>query len=195
MKTFLKSVKTIVFDTVVGGLIFLIPLFVVLAVGQKIKTFSENLGSNIAKWLGLDYLSNVFSSSAFSIAIVLLICFLFGLLARTTMAKWLRKWFEAGLKRFIPTYEYYQTLIEQKLKLSSKPPRPVLLVRSSGGWRPGIVIEEYPNGEKVLFLPLSPKTSDGEVVLVKSEETRESGLNENTLNAVLLKQGQGLMPR
>jgi hypothetical protein len=35
------------------------------------------------------------------------------------------------------------------------------------GWlATGHLVEEYPNGEKVVFVPLSPKTTDREVYLV-----------------------------
>jgi hypothetical protein len=91
-------------------------------------------------------------------------------------------------------YDYYKTLLEQKLELTEKPARPAVLLRlPGGGWQPGIVVEEYANGETVVFVPLSPKTTDGTVYLVGPEDLRPSSLNEKTLNAVLLKQGKGLV--
>lgn len=64
-----------------------------------------------------------------------------------------------------------------------------------GGWQPGIVVEEYASGEKVVFVPLSPKTTDGTVFLVKPEDVRPCSLNEDALKDVLLDQGKGLIPQ
>ena len=78
--------------------------------------------------------------------------------------------------------------------MTDKPVRPAVLVRRTGGWQPGIQVEEYANGEKVVFIPLSPRTTDGKVYLVSPEDIRPFALNERTLNKVLQRQGKGLVP-
>jgi len=188
----MKAFKQFVRNTFVGGLFFLIPLFVLITVAKKIWEFFQDLGANLAKTLGFDELVDVASTSIFSAFLVLLVCFLFGLIAKWSLAGRIRYWVEDGLQRVFPHYDYYRSLVERRLNLRSEVPRPTVLVRRPGGWRPGILVEEKPNGEKVVFLPLSPKTTDGEVFLVAPEDLRDSELNENELNSILLKQGQGL---
>lgn len=188
----MKSFKKFIRNTFIGGLFFLIPLFVLITVAKKIWEFFQDLGTNLFKALGYDELVDVASSSIFSAVMVLLVCFLFGLIAKWSLAGRVRYWAEDGLQRVFPHYDYYRSLVEKKLNLRSKVPRPTVLVRRPGGWRPGILVEEKPSGEKVVFLPLSPKTTDGEVFLVAPEDVRDSELNENELNSILLKQGEGL---
>lgn len=190
----MKEIQKFISHTVLGGLVFLIPLFVLLMVVQKLWGFFQNLGGNLAKMLGVAQLAGVASASIVSAVLILLVCFLCGLLARWSIAGSVRYWLESNLKRLFPLYDYYKTLVEQKLELTEKPARPAVLLRRPGGWQPGILVEEYANGEKVVFVPLSPKTTDGEVYLVGPEDIRPSTLNEKTLNAVLLKQGKGLVP-
>jgi uncharacterized membrane protein len=162
--------------------------------GKKLWEFFQNLGGNLAKMLGVPFFSGVASTSIAAAVLILLVCFLGGLLAQWSIAGSVRTWFELTLQRFFPLYDYYKTLVEQKLELTAQPVRPAVLLRRPGGWQPGIVVEEYTNGETVVFVPLSPKTTDGVVYLARSEDLRPSSLNEKTLNAVLLKQGKGLVP-
>jgi hypothetical protein len=151
------------------------------------------LGGNLARMLGFDQLAGVASASILSALVILLVCFLFGLLARWSAAGIVRHWLESSLKRIFPLTTTTRPLLS-KLELTDKPARPAVLLRRPGGWQPGILVEEYANGEKVVFVPLSPKTTDGDVYLAGPEDVRPSTLNENTLNVVLLKQGKGLVP-
>lgn len=189
----MKALRTFIADTVLGGVVFLVPLFVMLMMGKKLWEFFQNFGGNMTKMLGVPFLAGVGSTSIMTVGLILLVCFLGGLLAKWSIAGSVRTWFESTLHR-LPLYDYYKTLVEQKLELTEKPARPAVLLRLPGGWQPGIVVEEYANGETVVFVPLSPKTTDGAVYLVRTEDLRPSSLNEKTLNAVLLKQGKGLVP-
>ncbi len=190
MKTLGKFVR----NTFIGGLFFLIPLFVLITVAKKIWEFFQDLGANLFKALGYEELVDVAGTSILTAVMVLLVCFLFGLIARWSLAGRVRYWVEDGLQRVFPHYDYYRALVEKKLNLQEEEqPRATVLVRRPGGWRPGILVEEKPSGEKVVFFPLSPKTTDGEVFLVAQEDVRDSELNENELNSMLLKQGEGLI--
>jgi uncharacterized membrane protein len=189
----MKALRTFIADTVLGGVVFLVPLFVLLMMGKKLWEFFQNLGGNLTKMLGVPFLAGVGSRSIVAAVLILLVCFLGGLLTKWSIAGSVRTWFESTLHR-LPLYDYYKTLVEQKLELTEKPARPAVLLRLLGGWQPGIVVEEYANGETVVFVPLSPKTTDGTVYLVGPKDLRPSSLNEKTLNAVLLKQGKGLVP-
>jgi uncharacterized membrane protein len=189
----MKEIQRFVFDTFNGGFFFLIPLFVLLMVVQKVWEFFQDLGGNLARMLGFDQLAGVASASILSALVILLVCFLFGLLARWSAAGIVRHWLESSLKRIFPLTTTTIPLLS-KLELTDKPARPAVLLRRPGGWQPGILVEEYANGEKVVFVPLSPKTTDGDVYLAGPEDVRPSTLNENTLNVVLLKQGKGLVP-
>ena len=189
----MKYIMRFVRNTFVGGMFFLIPLFVLITILKKIWEFFQDFGTNLFKALGYDELVDYASSSILSAFILLFICFMFGLIANWSLASRFRNWVHDGLQRVLPHYDYYRSLVEKKLNLQKKgQARATVLVRFPGGWRPGILVEEKPGGEKVVFFPLSPKTTDGEVLLVAPEDVRDSTLNENELNAVLLNQGKGL---
>ncbi len=191
----MNAMKTFLRDTIIGGLFFLTPFLALLMVGQRIWAVSHDLSGNVAKWLGLGQMLNLAGASVLSAVTILLTCFLFGLLARWSLAGRLRSRFESGLKNVFPPYEYYKAIVEQKLSVTEAPVRPVVLVRRPGGWRPGILVEQCSSGERVVFFPFSPRTTDGEVYLVSPEDIRSSTLDERSLQGTLLKQGKGLAQR
>src|SRR5215475_10685444 len=135
----MMALRQYIHNTIIGGVFFLIPLFVLLMVAQKVWAFFRDLGGNLAKTMGYEQVAGVASESILSAFLILLVCFLFGLLAKWSMAAGMRNWFESSLKRIFPFYDYYKTLIEQKLDPKEKPARPAVLVRRPGGWQPGIL--------------------------------------------------------
>lgn len=185
MKEFIK-------DTIIGGIFFLIPLFVIIAILKKVWDFFDNFGSNIANFLGIGFLESKVGGSILAGVLVLSICFLFGLLAKWTFAGNLRNRLENYLQRVFPFYDYYRSLIEQKLESENQDPRKSVFVKTAEGLKPGILIDERKNGDKVVFIPFSPKTTDGEVLIVKSENCEFLDYDEEKLNLILLKQGKGL---
>lgn len=191
----MKTLRRFLEHTIIGGMFFLLPFVVLLMVGQKIWAVFHDLGGNFAEWLGFGHLLNASSESALSAFGIVLTCFLFGLLARWSLASNVRNRFESSLRNALPPYEYHKAIVEQKLALNDKPPRPTVLVRRPGGWQPGILVEEFASGERVVFFPFSPKTTDGEVYLVSPEDVRPSTMDERTLNKILRKQGKGLVPQ
>jgi hypothetical protein len=111
------------------------------------------------------------------------------------MASLFRQQIESTLQRFIPHYDYYRAIVEQRLNLNKAdtPSRPTVLVRQMGGWQPGVLVETHPSGEQVVFLPGSPKTTDGTVLVVGPDDVRFLDKPESVLNEVLLKNGAGLL--
>ncbi len=188
----MKTLAQYIRNTVLVGLLFLVPLFVLLFVAQKVWALFHQAGRALVETLDLGPAAAAGGLIA-AVILILLICFLFGLIAKWSIAAAIRHWFESGLKRIFPLYDYYRTLIEQNLDPANKALRPAVLVRRAGGWQPGIVVETYASGEMVVFVPHSPRTTDGEVYLVGPDDVRSLALNEETLNVVLLRQGKGLI--
>lgn len=191
----MKKLRTFLRDTAIGGLLFLVPIFVLIEISRRIWDFFVGLEKNLVTALGFEELSGLASTSILTALLVLFTCVGFGMLARWSLAKQARNWIDSRLDRVFPFYDYYRTLVQQKIKPTDEPARPTVLVQRPGGWQPGIVVEEYASGEKVVFVPVSPKTTDGTVLLVKPENVRPSALDEDDLKSVLLDQGKGLLPK
>jgi uncharacterized membrane protein len=191
----MQAIRNFINNTLFGGVFFLLPLLVLLYVAKEAWTFFQKLGDILTKYLGIETLAGMASKSIMAVVLILMLCFFSGLLARWSIASLFRQQIESTLQRFIPHYDYYRAIVEQKLKLTAQevPSRPTVLVRQLGGWQPGVLVDTYPSGEQVVFLPGSPKTTDGTVLVVGSDDIRQLDMPESALYDVLLKNGAGLL--
>lgn len=181
--------RKIIYNTIIGGIFFLIPIFVIITIGAKLLAFFKNLGPNIIKFIGLEQYVGLSGSSLFATLLILMVCFLFGMLAKWSTASIFRNWFESKLIKLIPNYDYYRSRFEQSLEVKKQVPRPVVLVKNNSGWRLGIITSNISDDTVCVFIPFAPKTSDGEVLITHIKNIKPSGIDEKKLNEVLLKIG------
>lgn len=183
--------KKIIYNTIIGGVFFLIPLFVLLKIFGVLINFFKNLGPNIAKFFGFEGVDKYVGSSLAAVLAILFICFLFGMLAKWSMASRIRNWFDEKLTNVFPLYSYYRAIIEQGLSLKNKESRPVVLVEVGSVWRPGIVTAHLADGKACVFMPMVPKITDGELLIVDSNRLVPILIEEKKLNELLLLMGAG----
>ena len=79
----MKFLKT----TIVGGLLFLVPVVAVVVIIGKALSFMEAVAEPVARFLPIDSLGGVAIVNVVAAVIVLLVSFLAGLLARTKPAR------------------------------------------------------------------------------------------------------------
>jgi uncharacterized membrane protein len=191
----MKAFKTFFANTVIGGIFFLMPLFVIVYVVKKTYTALEGTSEKIVGFIGFQKIAGISVGPFVTVALFVLICFAFGLLARLSFAGRMRDWTENSIKSVYPAYDYYKATLEHEIKSRREgtPAKPAVLVRQPVGWQPGVLIQEYATGEKVVFLPLSPKTTDGTVLVVSAEDIQLLNKTDKELNEALLEHGEGLL--
>src|SRR5262245_43620433 len=134
--------KEYIKETVLGGLFFLIPLFVIFAILAKIWNKFHGIGEKLAKILGLGEIAGRVGGPIITTLLILLVCFLFGLMAKVAFATRVRDRLESYLQSIFPFYDYYRTMFESKLKNHDAPARKAVLITTPIGKKPGILIEE-----------------------------------------------------
>jgi len=67
------------------------------------------------------------------------------------------------------------------------------LIRWQEYWRPAYIVEQDKDGNCVVFVPDTPETNKGDVLLAKKEQIRVvSSITANQLDESLKKRGRGL---
>ena len=87
MKSFSQFIKT----TILGGLIFLVPLFVVTIVLAKAHEFMAKIAEPFSALIPLDTIGGVAIANILAILAILLCCLIVGMLAKGDTAKRLLK--------------------------------------------------------------------------------------------------------
>ena len=104
---------------------------------------------------------------------------------------------ERGLSKYIPGYDTYKNMAEEKLQNKVKElPYTSALIRQQDYWQPAYIVEQDNEGNYVIFLPDIPDTNTGRILLAKKEQVQVvSAITANQLDSFLKKTGKGLLER
>ena len=188
MKKFINLFK----DTVTGGLFFLVPMFVLIFLVNKIWAKITGAAKSLAALFGIEKAMDGGVGAIVTIGIILLICFISGVLLRVALLSRLRNKLDAFLEKKIPGYDFYKSTMEQKIKKDNAPSRPVVLLTIDGVSQPGVDIEEMADGRKVVFVSSHPASTNGNVYVVDSAAVVELSTTELEMNKILKSRGEGL---
>jgi uncharacterized membrane protein len=165
IKSFLKA-------TVVGGVMFLVPVVLLLIVFGKGMQFAGKIAVPLAKWLPISHLGGVAVATLLAAAILLLLALLAGFAARTGPGRRITHWFEESLLGGMPQYRMVKSLAEGLTQIESGAGMKPVLVRGDEGWMLGYQVEELPGDWRVVFLPASPTPMSGNVLYVEGDRVQ-----------------------
>ena len=186
MRQSLKPLTT----TLIGGVVFLLPLIVVLYVlGQGLALAAHAVQPLVALLPDKSVGGITFASMA-ALALLLLLCFGAGLLARAATGRAFSERFEARLQTVYPRYSVIKAM-SQGLHgaLGQKVLKPALATFDDNQLI-GFDMERLDDGRVVLYVPGAPDAWSGSVLLVAPERVQPLDIDSGDLAKAL--QGLGL---
>ena len=160
----MKFIKT----TVIGGILFLIPMVVVVVVANKAYDLMLAVAKPIAKFLPIDTIAGVAIVNVIAVVIVVALCFLFGLLAQTGPAQRVVQRVDAFLLNLIPGYAMVRGVAANLSPEQEKAMRPVS-VRYSDRLRLGIEVERDDRGLVTVYMPGAPSPWTGRIEIFEAD--------------------------
>jgi uncharacterized membrane protein len=177
MKGMVDALKSIV----IGGVLFLIPVAVAVMVIAQVVEVLELVAEPMAEFLPTDTVLGFGLAQVIAVALLLLVCLIAGLVARSAIGQLVGGKVEGILLAGIPGYAVIKGLVEQMLKSQEQAAQfKPILVPVRGGFRPAFEVERLPSGEVVVFHPSSPNVWSGFVSYVEPGHIRplELGVGE-----------------
>ena len=168
MKNFLKT-------TIVGGVLFLLPVAMVLLILGYALRLAAKVAQPISDKLGLDQLSDFSGIGAVTVVAVLVlivVSFAAGIVARTDLGERISRWFENSLLGGLPQYQLLKSMAEGLAQVENSSLKPAL-VSIEDGWQVGYLLETLENGWVAVFLPQAPTPMSGNVMYLPAERVRE----------------------
>ena len=166
MRNLLRFLRT----TVVGGLLFLVPLVVLGAIVERALRIAHRVSDPLANRLFPDARPSVLLASA--ALLLALFCFLAGLLAMAGPARRMIAWLESGLLAKIPGYLLLKAAGQSALGVESQSQYPVVLARIEDAWQFGFIVERLPDEHFAVYVPGAPNTMSGSVYFMSAERVR-----------------------
>jgi uncharacterized membrane protein len=152
-------------NTLVGGLLIVVPLY--LAVLLLLKAMQSVMGlvrpfaKLLPPWIPADHL--------LSLLLVLILCFLIGLAVRAPMGRALRERLEQSLFERIPGYALFRSLTQRLAGESRENVWQPALAEIEDALVPAFIIEELEDGRFTVFVPSIPTPLAGAVYVFSQE--------------------------
>lgn len=178
----------------ITGLLFLVPVYVLLAIVTQAWATVSSLGTKLANMAGLTPILGVGASNLLSGVLLVLLCYGCGLIAHVSVIAAFRARIDGLLATYIPGYAKHRVTVEDKLQGHAPAlPYTSALLKQHDCWRPVYVVEQDAEGNCVVFTPNVPETSTGTIVLARRQDVLlVPWVSANDLDALLKKRGAGL---
>jgi len=182
MKGLIDTFKSIA----VGGVLFLIPLTIAVVVVAEVLGFLSAIAEPMADFLPTDTILGFGLAQIIALLILLVVCLVAGLIARSAIGKGLVHKIEKGLLSAVPGYGIIKGIADQALSSQERAERfrPVL-VPARGGVRPAFEVERMPSGQVAVLLPGAPNPWSGYVAFLDAEQVQSLDMKATDLMRTL----------
>jgi uncharacterized membrane protein len=155
--------------TVIGGLVFLVPLVILVMIGAKAVGFMMLIAKPLATWVPVDNVGGVALANLLAILVVIVVCFIAGIIARNALAgKFVQK-LEAKFLVNIPGYTMIKGIKGNFDSRDVEAMKPVALQLGSAE-RIALEIELLPDGRSMVYIPSSPSPWSGATQIVPADQ-------------------------
>jgi len=183
----LKFLKT----TMVGGILFLVPIIIFIAVIGKALELSKKLAAPLSVLIPLDSIGDIAMVNLLAIGIVLLICFLAGLAAKSTLARNSVGNLESRVLSKIPVYGLLKSKIDAIVQPEKAEGMKPVLARFDDSWQIAFEVERIQGGVVAIYLPGAPDPWSGSVCFVAEDRIQPLELTLSPVLRILKGIGKG----
>ncbi len=177
--------------TIIGGLIFLIPFVLIVSVlGKAIKTMIV-VARPLEKMIPLESIGGIAVIHILAILLLVFLCFLAGLFARSSAGKRGFNWLDSKLIMMIPGYSFIKGFTGTIEKDESKTVMIPVLAKLDDQTLLGFEIERLSEGQVVVFLPGSPDTTSGTVAYMTEDRIQKLDIDFAATYKILRTLGRG----
>ena len=163
-----KSVKFVV-TTVIGGLLFLVPVVFLGMILTKAAGYMMVIARPLAAWIPVDSIGGVALANLIAIVAVILLCFVAGLVARHALAGKFVKILESKVLVKVPGYSMVKGLVSGFDAGDAQGLKPVALELGTAE-RVGFEIQKLPDGRSMIYIPSAPSPWSGVTQILPPEQ-------------------------
>jgi uncharacterized membrane protein len=163
--------------TLIGGLVFLVPVVIILAVFGKAFTIMVAVSKPLSVLLPVENVGGVALVNILALLGVGLVCFIAGMVAKSPLAKKVYQSLDHSLLA-IPGYAFIKGFTDS-IKANEKEAQSFtpVLARFDDNAQIGFEIERLGNGQVVVYLPGAPNPWSGSIVYITNDRVTELDLS------------------
>ncbi|NEU09619.1 DUF502 domain-containing protein [Flavihumibacter sp. R14] len=185
----MKRLSALIRALIIRGMIILLPLIALIVLLEKTIGFLGKLLLPITSRISLGY-DGPLIRLAFSLVVLLLICLIAGLFARTKPCQNLISYIETQILLLIPGYSFVKSMSANLAGVEDIDLQRVVLVRYDDSSQIGFLIEEI--GDKaVVYLPDAPHPLSGSVIIFQKERVSDLPITSKQALSLFTQMGKG----
>jgi uncharacterized membrane protein len=167
----MKSISRFIVNTLTGGILFLIPLVMLIMLFTTANNYILKISAPLARllpdrFLGLD------GSRLLAIALLILFCFLGGLAIKTKKVTHLISKLEDSIFCYVPGYAMFKAIASDAVGAEVSHKSVPVFVADGDNWSLGFLVEENDSFATVFF-PEAPNHESGEIRIVTIHAIRK----------------------
>jgi len=188
----MKRMINILRATIVGGVLFLAPFVVFIIIFDKALKVTRKILTPIAEKLPIESLIGLETPKILAIGVLVIVCILAGLFAKTSLARKMVGWIEDVILSNLPGYSFIKTMGEEIAGTAPAENYESVLVRFDDAWQIGFLVERITGDQIAVYIPGAPSPWTGGVFIFN--EDRITPLQTTSTSAVncLRKLGAGI---
>jgi uncharacterized membrane protein len=162
-------------ETIFKGLLFLIPVALVVVIFSKVIELLSKLAHPLVQKLGIHSLWGLGASQLFAVAILLVVTLGAGLVAQTRTGEAINRTLERMILRKMPGYTLLKSMdtgTDGANGVGGHAGVSVALAGLNGAWALAFVMEEHANGLRTIFIPRSPTPAAGNLYFMTEDQIR-----------------------
>jgi len=187
----MNSILKIIKATFLGGILFLAPLILLVVLFEKGYHIVQKITVPIVNSFPRVKVLGFALQEVIGVVIIIIVCFVAGLLAKTVYAKKLVQKIEDNILSLVPGYVFIKNMQENIMGFESKEDLKVIMVPTDAGWQFAFLIEQINDNEFTVFIPDAPNPWSGSVVFVEKKDIREIEITQKQALACIRKLGYG----
>ena len=160
-----KFLKT----TMIGGIVFMVPIIIFIAIIGKAIKLTNKLAAPVSALIPVDAIGNIPVADLLALVIILLICFLAGLAAKSTLARKSLSNLESRVFSKIPVYGFVKSKIDAIVQPEKAEGMKPVLAQFDDYWQIAFEVERIPGETVTIFLPGAPDPWSGSVCYVTED--------------------------
>ena len=188
MRVELQPIKT----TLVGGLIFLVPLVIVIAIFGKILLFMGKIAEPINAVIPIESIGGIAVLDLVTLMATLLLCFLAGLVARSALGGKVTEAVESKIYTLFPRYAFVKSMTRSITGSEDESTLKPILAKFDDLSQIAFEVERHEDGLVTVYLPGSPDPWSGSLVHMTKDRIEALDTDFATVIKGLRTVGKGL---
>jgi uncharacterized membrane protein len=185
----MNAISRFIVNTITGGILLLVPLVLLVVIFGKLNSYLLVISEPLAKKLE-DGVLGFDGSKLIAIVLLILICFICGLLFRSNLVRKMVVKLEESVLCYVPGYSMIKALTSDAVGATQEHNMKSILLKDGESWMLGFLVEES-EGLCTVFLPEAPSHDSGEVRIVPAEMVLKIAVPSNKFALSIKNYGKG----